>query len=269
MSSGFTFDEYISNARSIDTRLSKLAFDMLQHVELTEKEDYLGLMASAFAYKQLEHFKSVLLLVDAGQNRDAVVICRIMMEGVIILNWASGGPAERALNWIKYSAVELYRLFYNTPMYAENKARIESNLKVYGNQFLRNESKTKPFSEITPADYISNWRGIPAGEKFEKKSVKDIFKDTGHGELYETVYNPSSGWLHWDSLSLQGAIGIKGDDFIYGIETKHLVVASLAIGFDSLNETLKLLNDHFKLEYTSKLAELGIDHRALLERTKK
>ena len=267
-SENFAFDEYISKARSIDAKLSKLAFDMLRHVKLADK-GYFGIMAAAFAYKQLEHFKSILLLVDAGLNRDAVVISRIMMEGFIILKWAREDPEERALNWIKYSAVERYRLLYNTPMYEENKVRIESDLKAYGNQFLKKESKNKPFSEINPSDYISNWRGLPTGDNFERKSVRDIFKDTGHGDLYETIYNPSSGWLHWDSLSLQGSVGIEGEYFIYGIETKHLVVASLAVGFDSLNDTLKLLNEHLKSEYANELTTLGIDHRALLERTKK
>jgi hypothetical protein len=265
----FAFDDYISDTRSIEAELSKLALDMLQHVKLDPEKDYLGLMAASFAYKQLEHFKSIRLLVDAGQYRDAVAICRIMMEGVIILKWASEEPTERPLNWIKYSAVERYRRLYDTPMYAEHKALIESDLKLYGNQFLKKESRTKPFSEITPNDYIPNWRGIPAGDKFEKKGIKDIFKDTGHGEIHETIYNPSSGWLHWDSLSLQEAVGIDGGAFIYGVETKHLGVASLAVGFDSLNETSNLLDDHFKLGYTSKLTNLGNDHRAILERIKR
>jgi len=84
--------------------------------------------------------------------------------------------------------------------------------------------------------------------------------------LYETAYIPSSGWIHWDSFSLQQAVGEnEGGDLIYGIETRHLGVAALAIGLDALNDTAKLLNDHFNLKQMAHLRKLHEDHQALLK----
>jgi hypothetical protein len=95
--SHISFDEYISKAHASGDKLSNLVLDMLRLVKLDPTKDQLGLMIASFGYKQLEHFKSIRLLVDAGQHRDAVVISRVMMEGFIVLNWASLGP-ERPIN---------------------------------------------------------------------------------------------------------------------------------------------------------------------------
>lgn len=261
------FDEYISNIRSINAELTGLVLDMLQHVKFDAQKDYLGLMICSFAYKQLEHLKSVHLLIDGGQHRDAQAIARIMMEGFAKLKWASGAPIERSRDWIEYSAVERFRIFYNKPQYTKYKSEIELGLKEHGTKFLKKESKAKPLSEITPDDYITNWRLIPKGDNFNKRSVKDVFKDLGYEEVHEMIYSPLSDWIHWGSLSLQGAISVTDDALVYGTETKHLGVISLAVAFDSLNDTAKLLDDHFKLGYTSRLTKLSKDHSILIQRT--
>lgn len=253
------FDEYMPKAYIIVEKLSKSVLDMLNQVRLDPVNDRFGLMVASFAYKQLEHLKSVTMLGKAGQYRDATAISRIMMEGVIVLKWAGEEPAERSLDWISYSAVENYRLFYGTPAYEKQKTQIESNLKRYGIKFLKKDSQKKPIDKTTPEDYIKSWRE-------NKKPITALFNETKHIELFKSVYVPVSGWVHWDSLSLQQAISVNDEgDIIYGIETKHLGVAALALGIDSLNETARLLDSHFALGCITRLIELSKGHRALLE----
>ncbi len=178
--SNIIFNEYAPRSNIIITELSKLVLGMLREVNLDISKDHFGLMAASFAYKQLEHLKSIHILVHAGQHRDAIAISRIMMEGFTILNWAHEEPIGRPLNWIKYSAVERYRLLYGTEVYSRQRIKIESDLKLYGNQFLKEESKTKTIAEITPDDYITNWRIIFNDKKYTKKSIINCFNETGY-----------------------------------------------------------------------------------------
>jgi hypothetical protein len=136
---------------------------------------------------------------------------------------------------------------------------------MHGTPFLKENSKTKSFDEITPDDYKKFWRGVSDGSKFKKKSMENILDETGHGDVYGTIYSPSSGWGHWDSLSLQGAITVDDENIIYGVETKFLGVVAHAIGFDALNDTAKLLDDHFKLGRINRLTTFGDDQHALLK----
>jgi hypothetical protein len=75
--------------------------------EPCQSNDFLGAMADAFMHKQIEHLKSICILIDNGQNPDALIIARSAYENMALLLWAAHGPDTslrdtRPLKWFAY-----------------------------------------------------------------------------------------------------------------------------------------------------------------------
>jgi len=61
----------------------------LEKAQVDAMGDDMSAMAFCFVNKQMEHIKSVCLLADHQQYRDAWAITRIMLEGLAFLRWAN------------------------------------------------------------------------------------------------------------------------------------------------------------------------------------
>ena len=251
-------DVAIQNLRTSVAELSDLAHEMINQVKFKES-DHLGFMEGTFVCKQLEHLKSISVLVGANQNRDAWVLSRIMLEGLAILDWVALKP-ELAFNWKAYGWVEQFKRSYSQSNYPENRAETELMLNTCCRQYLKPGSKDKPQEKITPNDYLKNWKMDTNGSgKFIEKRIKEIFNETGLGQYYEAFYTTASGWLHWDSLSIAEAIQRGADGRImYGTESKHMGGAALTSGFIALLGSAGLLNDHLNLGFSDHLRNMAL-----------
>jgi hypothetical protein len=57
-----------------------------------ERDDFLGAMADIFMHMQMDHLKSICILVNADQNPDALIISRSSFENMALLLWSAHGP---------------------------------------------------------------------------------------------------------------------------------------------------------------------------------
>ena len=68
-----------------------------------------GLMAVGLVSKQREHLRSIRVLMDADQHRDAWLLARTMVEGLARLSWAHRNQPAGPDEWFWFGVVEDWR----------------------------------------------------------------------------------------------------------------------------------------------------------------
>lgn len=229
------------------------ATELIQYIEkfTTQKiryksDDHLAYMALSFVSKQLEHLKSIRLLVEAGHGRDAALISRSMSEGLSYLLWAASEPSKRPLRWRKFINIEIFRSMIDREtrgevIAPEIRANVLSTLSAMGNEFYREDAKKalQKGNKLPDDPYIYNW--------YDPLKIKTIFSAVEGLSLYKGPYKKTSQWIHWSPLGLSLAIEKSASLSTYSGNSPEDSIGALAAGFQALYESFKLLNDHLKL----------------------
>jgi hypothetical protein len=92
--------------RAFAERLLQLVEEITKPPLPYDEDDHLGFMTLCFVSKQVEHLRSICVLVDAGRDRDAGLLARPMVEGLGLLLWAARQPCIRPLQWRGLAWVE-------------------------------------------------------------------------------------------------------------------------------------------------------------------
>jgi len=107
------------------SQLLDLVMEIMKKPLETSEEDHFRSMAFCFLGRQVEHAKTILLLVDNEREIDAQLICRSMIEGLTQLLWTASDPQTRALLWRSYTFIEVWRQIQRM------KAINEPSMKIY------------------------------------------------------------------------------------------------------------------------------------------
>src|SRR5688572_6731156 len=83
-------------------------------IRYDHEDDHLGFMLLTYVSKQCEHLQSIRVLVDAGRDRDALLIVRTMVEGHALLFWAAREPERLPLLWKAFAFVADWRTMRET-----------------------------------------------------------------------------------------------------------------------------------------------------------
>mgnify|MGYP005840280711 CR=1 FL=1 len=232
-------------------KLLALADKMMNNVRYSE-DDHFAFMALCFLCKQIEHTKSILALIP---SRDVILIARSMMEGLAQLLWAAREPDVLPLRWRAFAWVHDWRVMQakikaGEPVDPELSVAIESALQKYGDQFLTSKAQKaqKKGASLPPDPYHKDWR---TGYK-----PQDIFASVGGEDLYNKLYKSFSDWQHWSAAGLGKAITRQGDRIIYSATSSTDAATALAVAFQCLLQTVKLVVDHLGIELTSETSEL-------------
>lgn len=227
-------------------------------IKYNEIEDHLGFMILAYVSKQTEHLQSVRVLVDAGRDRDSLLIARTMTEGHALLFWAANEPDRVPLLWRAYAWVADWRTMRENEKQGitsdlQQKARIEENLLKYDSWYLSPTTKGRiKKGKTRPAD--------PYDYKWYDSDLASIFDKVEGHSLYDFIYRPGSDWMHWNIKPIAQAIQ-RGDATVSYSETDpKSAITSLLVGFQALYESLMLLVNHFAEQFgpnlTNDLTEL-------------
>lgn len=225
-------------------------------------------MTSTFMCKQLSHARSVLLLADSEQYKDALSIARVMIKGYALLLWAKELPTERPLSWRAYVLIDQFRHSFGQPDYSDHQADLETMLDRYCRKFLKDDSKNKLQHDIRPDNYLSNWRRDNENNKnkFITIPIEKIFDDVGLSEIHDNLYDSASGWLHWDSFSMAETIERRADGSIaFGDDPQYLGAAALASAIQALFGSASLLDKYLQLGFSDRLADF---HNRIADGTK-
>ena len=250
----FKAEKDIPKLRQFADRLIVLVNTILQKSIQYNEEDHLAFMSLCFVSKQVEHLKTICILVDAGQHKDAGLIARSMIEGMFLLLWAAHDPLKRPLLWRTYALVEDFRLMREKERAGEeiepsHKLKIMEQLNIYGEQFLTNKAKEAMRKNLpVPEDpYCKNWSG---------KQIWEICEEVKGHLLYEQIYKDTSQWIHWTPRGLGTSIRRDNRIVHYMDESKDVAATALASGFQSLLQLTELIDSHLALGFTGRLTEL-------------
>ena len=172
-----TADDELLRLREDIDQLQSIVASLLEKAQPDAMGDDMSAMAFCFVNKQMEHIKSICLLADNHQYRDAWAISRMMFEGLALLRWANLDPI-RAEDWKSYWYIGDYRHWHGRSGYLAKKEVIENHLEIYAIDSSLSKGKKKNRSEITPNDYYKSWclKRVP-GKDPAPTSPKDIIKD--------------------------------------------------------------------------------------------
>lgn len=240
--------------REFANQLTLIVNEMLQQAIPYKETDHLAFMSLCFVSKQIEHLKSICLLIDAGQHKDAALIARSMIEGMYLLLWAAQESTTRPLLWRSYAYVEDFRLMNKKEQMGEEivsaeKTALLGQLKKYGPRFYTKEAQKAHSDNLPLPDdpYRKTWSG---------KTVADISKDVKGQLLYREIYKEISAWIHWSPRGIGTSIRRGNQEVLYIHDAVDMAAMSLASGFQSVLETASLLDAHLTLGFVDRLTTL-------------
>ena len=170
-------------------RLLQLAGEITKPPLPYDEDDHLGFMTLSFVSKQMEHLRSICILVDAGRDRDAGLIARVMVEGLGLLLWAARQPATRPLQWRGYAWVVDWRLVRQMEQSGvqidpSRMSQIDRQLKTLGSiMFSTKAQKAHQAGNSLPTDPCRRWRDL---------KTHDVLTEVAGERLYETIYRDTS-----------------------------------------------------------------------------
>jgi len=230
--------------------LLALTDEIVRRVPYSE-EDHFGFMALCFIGKQVDHTKSILML---DESPDVALIARSMIEGLCQLLWTARDPCARGLQWRAYSYIQDWRVMREKIVAGEQvdketHARIEKEVRLYGDQFLRSEARKKRAKgEPLPKDpYRKGWTG---------HQVRQICEEVKGELLYLHLYRPFSDYHHWSPSGLGITIERRQNKVVYSSRLPQCTAAALTTAFHCLLQTVEVVDRHLGLGVTGRVVEL-------------
>lgn len=218
-------------------------------------EENFEFMIFCFLEKQIEHATAVLGLVDLELYRDAGLIVRSMLEGLVQLLWASQDTKERPTRWLEFSCVSDWRKLkkherHGRAIAIHERNMVEKRIRELGYKFYTQKAnKYLKASRSLPDDpYVSNWMGI---------SYAKCFKEANASNLLDSSYADVSAWHHWEPEGFGESIKMQSgaNEVVYSLASPPLRAGAQALtnGFQCLFQTLEFADKRFDLGLRAKL----------------
>jgi hypothetical protein len=223
-----------------------------------EENDHFAIIAHGFVCKQLDHLKSIQILVKAGHHMDAIIISRSMIEGLCILLWIAEKRDERSIDYRTFGWIDEYRHtckmesigFKIDPNY---KLSLEKELKVFGHRFYTAQAK----------DLQRQDKPLPRNPYLPRPSWENISKtceEVKRSLTYLLIYYEASQWVHWTTDGMDMVFHRDGDKATYSCCSYRSAATALANGFESLIRSAKLLDSHLDLHLDKRLTEIEMNY---------
>ncbi len=224
-------------------------------IEIKE-DDHFAFMTLCFLTKQIEHFISLKVLIDAGQYSDSTVLARLMIEGMATISWVSIEPIKRAYKWRNFCVVTDYRTLLqkrkNRETYTIDEERsILERVKNEGNVYLKKRYKNyTDFAKLPEDPYKFRWQ---VDENDEDVLMASLF-EAGQGEKMYGLYRSMSDWIHWNVPKIGLMITRNNERIQFSANPINEATMSMAAGIASLHYLLYVANEYLKLNSNNELS---------------
>jgi Family of unknown function (DUF5677) len=234
---------------------------------VTLKEtDHFGFMALCFVHKQIEHARSLGILIDSKQYTDAIILARAMLEGLIFILWARLDKVDRALSWRSFALVSDYETLLAMKKRGEKvdknfEKKLLDRLSAEAGRF-RTKGAMKHGTENVENPYQKYWHVDGNGRRIELTEMAQEIGDP----LVKNLYDNLSQLGHWTvrgigPLIRRGNNGVKID-----FDSHSNAAQACAVCIHSLGATAKAVAEHFEMNieleidklFNAYLAELGV-----------
>ncbi|MDQ7827313.1 MAG: DUF5677 domain-containing protein [Candidatus Eremiobacteraeota bacterium] len=193
-------EKVIPVIRDFSDKLLVLASEIMQSGKIKwEESDHLAFMALCFAKSQEEQLKSINVLVDAGQHRDAGQISRSSVEGMCFLIWAAR-ELDRPMLWRSFASAEESQKLREKEEHGESvsqdrKDEREQRLKIYGTMHdkrkIAEQIELQVATGVSPLEVSYNRYWYQGKAHSIADIIKCIFEKSE--TFYEIVYGALSG----------------------------------------------------------------------------
>ena len=228
-----------------------------------QPDDGASVMVLSFVTKQREHLRSVRLLIDSKQHRDAHLIARTMIEGMGRLLWAFNRKPERTDLWLWFGAILDWRQTKKNEEKGRfvdpvEKVELKTYVDLHGPNYYRPKVRDAIAAATVPGAPAYQIPEDPWANDWTSTAVADMFAELQAKSMYDGVYRDSSEWVHWGPRTILRAMQ-TADWGVAGFAEEDLRVALIAmqLGCQSLLQSLEVLDSHFTLGVTERLGEMG------------
>jgi hypothetical protein len=237
------------------SQLLDLVMEILREPLETSEENHFKLMGLCFLSRQVEHTKTVLLLVENNREIDAQLICRSMIEGLAQLLWTARDPQSRALRWRSFVFIEMWRQNQQLKETSESddenlSLTVQQGLGRYGDLHFRKKAiKRKINNKQLPKDpFHYYWHG---------DSFPSIFKEIEGLDIYRQIYQPFAAWHHWSPASFGKVVAKDNLNIVFSYGSLASSATILACSFQCLHHSAVVVNHHLKLNFGSRLGDMS------------
>lgn len=230
--------------------------DMLSKPIKVEETDHFGFMVLCFTFKQLEHLRSLVTLIEANHFADATTISRSMLEGMAILGWVRNTDTEKnALLWRGYVLVSDYKEIQkrkenDEPFDRSYEEELLVRIDELDCNYLTKKAKKDGIDSV-PDPFQGTWLITESGEKITRGK---IFEEIG-SELYG-VYSDFSQWPHWTTRGVCLNIKRKNNSVTFGAQSFTYGAQACATAVQSMSHIMGIMNEHFELGTCEKLEKI-------------
>jgi Family of unknown function (DUF5677) len=245
-------------------RAHQLADEALAKKFNFPETDHFGFMTLCFASKQIEHSRSIQLLVGAGQYIDAAIIARVMLEGYVQLAWAALKPEERAFNWRAYVLVTDFRTLKAKLDRGEIvdeafKSNLKQDLQKSATQFLTAKARENGL-ENYPDPYQRTWAVSSNGLKID---IADMTKELNDPNL-KPLYEELSQLIHWTTRGIGEHIQRNEAKVNVSFDKPFPAAMAASVSFIATTKTTLLLAHHFNLAIRTNVEQLTEEYKMRL-----
>jgi hypothetical protein len=254
--------------RSFAAELIEIGDELLRKEFTFRYNEHFAFLTVCLAHKQHSHLRSVCLLVDKGQHRDAAVIGRVMVECMVIQLWAAQKPAERAWLWRSFALVSDFQLLHRKLSSGESVPAVEADRITQ-----RAIQEAPHFLRKTARDALHSGKPLPINPFLEKWHISDsgsplstagLFAAVG-ANLQYGVYSKISDWVHSNPRGVGAAIKRTHGTYTFETQLPEAAADALAGGGQALEYSLRILDGQFGMGRAGRLAALKERFPILLE----
>lgn len=232
----------------------------MENKELTSHEtDHFGFICAFYFFKQVNHYNSVLQLVQSNQFSDATIIARVMLEGLIYLLWINLDKERRAKCWRAYALVSDYKLLLKNKhkgidISSPEEHELINRIKIECRQYLTKNGKKsiEKGEDLFENSFRSKWLVTDEGKTIP---IENIFCELKDNVLVE-LYSDMSDWVHWNPRGIGTKIEHKDGYFSFIENPPNDAATALASSFQALYQLMVVVNKHFDLKFDKQLIKI-------------
>ncbi len=182
--------------QAVALNLVRISDEILEkHIPYNE-DNSADKMVLSFTQKQLEHFRSLRILIDAEAHRDSALIARAMLEGYGRLQWALADQPKRTelwkwygliLDWRQVQANENHGFTYTD----KQKVEIGALMAQHGEDYIKDKLQKKQ-AAAKEAGVVKPLPADPWAYDWTNVSVRSMFESFGALEMYDGMYRSMS-----------------------------------------------------------------------------
>ena len=217
------------------------------------EQDHFAFVAHSFLHKQVAHARSINLLMEAGLSSDALILSRVMLEGLIYIAWMYEDSDKRAKKYRAFALIEDFRRIRDRDkrglmVTKEQREMVETRLNELGPEYRSKAARSKAFSHHDDP-FQPSWNYDDQGAKIQISAMAEELGDKNLKALYDEL----SQWSHWSTHGIAHSLVRTETTVRIASGNVRDAIRACQVVAMSLSGTAIALSSHLKLGFEQEL----------------